>query len=161
MKNELVTIGWKERIALPEWGIRSIIAKVDTGASVSAIHVDSVEELPGDRVRFVVALKRDASKTRVVEAPIARTARIKPSHGVAQERYVVTTTAVFGGIEREIEISLVCRKKMRRRMLLGRKAMVGVFQVDPSAAYLLGPPGAPARASKKSKNEQSATESNQ
>lgn len=137
MPNPLTTIGWKERVALPEWGIRGLVAKVDTGASVSAIHVDSIEELPGGRVRFEVALKRDVSITRPVEAEVVRVARIKPSSGKAQERYVVRTRLVIGGIELEPELSLVCRRKMRCRMLLGRKAMKGVFAVDPSRTFLL------------------------
>jgi len=140
MTNGLETIGWRERVALPEWGIRRLVAKVDTGASVSAIHVGTIEELPGGRVRFDVALKRDASRVRVVEADVVRVGKIKPSHGVAQERRIVRTIMLIGDRELEIEMSLVCRKRMRHRMLLGRKALAGVFMVDPSAMFLLGDP---------------------
>ncbi|MCB9838529.1 MAG: ATP-dependent zinc protease [Phycisphaeraceae bacterium] len=140
MSNALVIIGWKERVALPAWGIRRMVAKVDTGACVSAIHVDNIEELSGGRVRFDVVLKRDGTRTRTVEAPVVRVAKIKPSHGVAQQRYVVRTPVSLGGVTREVELSLVCRKRMRMRMLLGRKALAGVFGVDPSRAFVLGDP---------------------
>jgi hypothetical protein len=146
MSNKPVIIGWKERVALPAWGIRRIIAKVDTGACVSAIHVDSIEELPDGRVRFEVALKRDGSLTRAVESEVVRVARIKPSHGRAQERYVVRTAVEVGARSMEIELSLVCRKKMRCRMLLGREAVAGAFVVDPSRAFVLGTPGGGAAA---------------
>lgn len=147
MPNKPVIIGWKERVALPEWGIRQLVAKLDTGACVSAIHVDSIEELPDGRVRFDVALRRDVSRTRTVEAEVVRIAKIRPSHGKTQERQVVRTVLEIGGVAIEIELSLVCRKKMRRRMLLGRKAIAGLFVVDPSRAFVLGgPAGADAQA---------------
>ncbi len=138
--NKLTTAGWKERVALPEWGITRMAAKLDTGANVSAIHVDTVEELPDGRVRFDVALNRDASRSRVIEADVVRIARIKPSHGVVQERHIVRTIAVIGDRSMEVEFSLVCRKRMLRRILLGRLALAGEFLVDPSRAYLLGEP---------------------
>lgn len=42
----------------------------------------------------------------------------------------------LGGIEKDIEITLVCRKGMLCRMLLGRTALGSDFVVDASQKYL-------------------------
>lgn len=42
----------------------------------------------------------------------------------------------LGGIEKQIEITLVSRKGMLCRMLLGRTAMGGDFVIDTSRKYL-------------------------
>jgi hypothetical protein len=133
-------IGWRETVALPDWGIAAMKAKIDTGARTSAIHVDRLQALPGNRVRFDVIVRhgRDGRRQTVpVEAEVVRMARVRPSTGENQERPVVKTRCRIGKFEREIEVSLVCRQGMLCRMLLGRKAIDGAFVVDPSRPLLL------------------------
>ena len=36
-----------------------VLAKIDTGARTSALHVDNIVELPDERVRFDVILSRN------------------------------------------------------------------------------------------------------
>jgi len=69
-----------------------------------------------------------------------RVSRVRPSHGTPQERLVCRTTIRVGALEREIELSLVCREGMLCRMLLGRTAIAGVALVDPGARHLLSSP---------------------
>lgn len=133
-------IGIAERIDLPEWGVRRLRVKIDTGARTSALHVDGVEELEGDRVRFWVILDRKRGRRVQVEAPLARTARVRSSSGRAEKRYFVVTRMVLGGVEKEIELSLAAREPMIFRMLLGRTALTHDFLVDPSRRYLTSPP---------------------
>ncbi len=129
-------IGWKERLDLPDWGISDLPAKIDTGARTSAIHVAQLEHLGEGAIRFEVVLKeRPVKKTIWVDGFQTRSSKVKPSSGVRQERVVATTRMVLGGVEREIEISLVCRQNMLCRMLVGRTALSG-FLVDPSQKYL-------------------------
>lgn len=133
-------IGIAERIDLPDWGVRRLRVKIDTGARTSALHVDDVEELPGDRVRFWVVLDRKNERRVQVEAPLVRTARVRSSTGRSEKRYFVATRMVLGGVEKEIEISLASREPMIFRMLLGRTALAHDFLVDPSHRYLTSPP---------------------
>jgi hypothetical protein len=133
-------VGWREVVSFPEWGVRGIEAKVDTGANTSAIHVEDVKRLPGDRVRFhLVVNRRKPFKHVPVTADITRTTRVRSSTGHVQERFVVTTVMRLGPIRRHVELSLVGRDKMLCRMLLGRKALHGVL-VDVTRRNLLGRP---------------------
>ena len=136
-----LVLGRREAVALPEWGIRRVRAKVDTGARTSAIHVGEITMLPGDRVRFEVILSRGEPLRAVpVEADLVRVASVRPSTGLAQARPVVETEIVIGDVRRRVELNLVCRRGMLCRMLLGRKAIEGAFVVDPELKYVQGKP---------------------
>ena len=137
---KLKRIGWKEVVDLPEWGIRSLLAKADTGARGSAIDVDAVERLPDGRVRFRVVLNRkDRGAGHEVVAQIRRSTRVRSSNGEVQERIIVRTSLEIGDDRHEIDLSLVARKRMICRLLLGRHALAGHFVVDSEEKYLHGP----------------------
>ena len=134
--NDLIMLGWREHVAIPEWGIKRISAKIDTGARTSAVHVGEIEDLGNGRIRFEVIRRENPHKGRWVEAQMVRNSNVKPSSGIAQSRPVVETLIRIGDVERRVEVSLVCRRGMRCRMLVGRTALNGVFSVDPSRKYL-------------------------
>ena len=135
-----ITLGWRERVDFPDWGLRGVRAKVDTGARTSVIDVAQIEEQPDGSLRFeVVTRLKPSRKTVWVTADPARTSVVKPSHGEKQERHVCVTRIRIGGREQQIELSLVCRAKMLCRMLIGRTALAGHFLVDPAHKYLASP----------------------
>ena len=112
-------------------------AKVDTGARTSALHVEDVEELPRDRLRFkVVTGRKPPFRRRTVMARLVKTARVKSSNGHYSTRYFVRTRIAIGDRRKDIELSLVSREKMVYRMLLGRTALAGDFVVDVSRRYI-------------------------
>jgi hypothetical protein len=128
---EPVLIGWTEFVDLPEWGVRNLRAKVDTGARTSALHVENIEELPRGFVRFEVILHREKRNRRIhVKAKVTRRGRVRSSSGHQAERLFVETTLTIGPITKRIEVSLVDREKMIHRMLLGREALKGPFVID-------------------------------
>ena len=134
-----ILVGWREYVDLPEWKIRRILAKVDTGARSSAIDVSHVEELPGDRVLFDVIADRGGELERFpFEAPIARRTRVRSSFGTSEERVFVEVTVRLAGREFRTEVGLVDRENMLCRMLLGRKSLEKVFRVDPGRCYVHG-----------------------
>lgn len=145
-RKALPIVGWREYVDLPDWDLKRIRAKIDTGARTSVIDVDHVEELKDGRIRFQVVYRlKPTRRTRWVTATPVRTSNVRPSHGVRQTRYVCKTRFRIGEVEREIEISLVSRKKMLCRMLLGRTALAKLVQVDPSRSYLLSKRATPPR----------------
>lgn len=149
-----IRIGWKEQVGLPEWGITGIEAKADTGARSSAVDVKSLEILDEEYVRFEVALSRtDRQQTVPVTARLKRRSRVKSSSGHVSERVVVETELELGSVRKTIDVSLICRKRMLCRMLIGRTALQADFLVDSSASYVVSEP---APKSKKKRSEKSA-----
>jgi hypothetical protein len=125
--SEQLTVGWRELVDLPEWGVRRLPAKLDTGARTSALHVTGLVGLPGGRVAFEVVLSRRRPDRRVrVETDVIRTARVRSSTGVMTTRPVVKARLRLGPFEREIEIGLVDRGPMIHRMLIGRSGLTGL-----------------------------------
>ncbi len=131
-----LVVGWHEFIALPEWGIAAIRAKIDTGARSSALHVDNVVALPGRRVKFDLVTSQSGRRRRI-QTRVVRTAHVRSSTGHGDTRFFVRTKVCLGPLERAVEFSLVDRSAMRFRILLGRTAMAGVL-VDPTHIQVLG-----------------------
>ncbi|MGB0767522.1 MAG: ATP-dependent zinc protease [Phycisphaeraceae bacterium] len=135
---DLPIIGIEEYVALPDWGIKHLRAKTDTGARTSAIDAYDIQELDDNRVRFMVVYSRKHPEhRREVVAEITRRAKVKSSTGHQHERLFVTTTLKVGPVEKTIEVSLISRHKMKARMLIGRMALAGDFLVDPQRDRLL------------------------
>lgn len=141
-KPEPTVIGWREYIALPEWGIDHIQVKADTGARTSAIDVASVEELSDGRVRFDVVVNRAHPPTPPqvvhIEADVVRRTRVKSSFGRVHDRLVVRTQIKLGPVTKAVDLSLVSRKNMLVRVLLGRHALKPEFIVNPARVYVFG-----------------------
>ncbi|MDX1679445.1 MAG: RimK/LysX family protein [Akkermansiaceae bacterium] len=137
MKDKHV-IGWREWVEFPEWGIR-MRAKADTGAKSSAIDCAEITELPEERVRFTVRLDRKEKKLITLEAPIAKRTHVKSSIGQGHDRIFIETTMKLADVEKKILVSLVCRKNMIHRLLLGRTTLSDDFLVDSGVDHWLTP----------------------
>jgi hypothetical protein len=138
-RHEPQIIGIAEYVDFPDWRIRGLRAKVDTGARTSALHVENVRELSASRVRFDVRLHRTDTAARVsVETKVSRRALVRSSSGIAAERLFVKVRVRLGGREQVLEAGLVDRGNMIYRMLLGRSALEARYIVDVSKRYALG-----------------------
>ena len=138
MKPEKHIVGWSEYIDLPDWGIYGLKAKMDTGARSSALHVEDLRELKGDRVSFRVILNRKKRMHFVkVRTRVERWSRVRSSTGKYTLRCFVRTTMRVGPVEKEIELSLVSREHMLFRMLIGRKSLEKDFLIDAGRRNLL------------------------
>lgn len=142
MSEPLLTVGWREWLALPELGLPALKAKVDTGARSSALHVDDLEWLERDDGPWVRFALRPATDLPPVSAQ-ARVIEVRPvtdSGGRTSRRPFIRTAIEVAGQRWPIEINLTSRTNMLFPMLLGRTAMAGRLQVDPARSYVLGQP---------------------
>lgn len=141
---EVIRVGWREWVALPELGLHRLKAKVDTGARTSALHAFSLEEYRDgdvDMVRFCIhPEQRNEDLVVECQARVADRRVVTDSGGHSEERVVIESMLDIAGTCWPIELTLTCRDNMKFRMLLGRTAMRGRITVDPGASYLLGRP---------------------
>lgn len=135
-------VGWRERIALPDLGVRAVKARIDNGARTSALHTFALKtfECGGVlKVEFGVhplQKRKDVAITCVADVVDRR--RVTSSDGQSERRYIIQTNVALGNFKWPIELSLTNRKSMRFRMLLGLAAMSERVLVNPAKSYLAG-----------------------
>ncbi len=139
-KRELQTIGWREWICLPQFGIPEIKAKIDTGARSSALHAFDIETFEMDgksKVRFKVhPRQRNTAITIAAEAELIDEREVRNSGGKAELRPTILADVELMGQKWAIELTLTNRELMGFRMLLGRQAVRGRFLIDAGKSYL-------------------------
>jgi len=140
-------IGWREWVGLPDLGIKSLKAKVDTGARSSSLHAFDLQEFERDGVawiRFEVhPVQRNDTDSVVAEAPVLEFRSVRSSSGAAERRPVIITHVELLGLTFPVELTLARRDAMGFRMLLGRQAFRGRFLVDAGRSYRGGKPRRP------------------
>lgn len=129
-------IGRSEKIGLPQFGLKNVEAKVDTGAYGSSMHCSLINVVTenGKKMLKVIPL-RYTDKPYRGEAflfPYSEKKKIKNSFGKVEERYVVKTAVRIFGRDIPTEFSLTDRTNMKFSILLGRKFLKKNFVVDVS-----------------------------
>ncbi|MFT5088943.1 MAG: hypothetical protein ACI906_005011 [Candidatus Latescibacterota bacterium] len=136
----LPTIGWREWVTLPDLGIESIKAKVDTGARSSALHAFGLElfERDGTRwARFEVHPRQNVHQGLVeIVAEIVAERSVRSSNGRRELRPVICTDIELMDQRWPIDITLTNRDEMGFRMLLGRQAVRRKFLVHAGRSFL-------------------------
>ncbi len=143
-EHQLIAVGWREWVGLPELGLMAIKAKVDTGAKTSALHTFRIEPFRQRghlQVRFDIhPLQRRRDISISCTAKVIDRRVVRDSGGHQEPRYVILTPVRIADEQWPIEITLTNREDMLFRMLLGRTAIMGRLVVDPKRSYLLGRP---------------------
>ncbi len=141
-KDPLPVIGWREWAKLQALGIDQIKAKIDTGARTSSLHAHDIQEITrGSKkyVRFEVHPEQRSQKGVVVcETRLLEKRKIKDSGGKVTVRPVIVTPITLGDKTWEIELTLIDRREMGFRMLLGRQAIRHIFFINPGRSFLTG-----------------------
>jgi hypothetical protein len=135
---DVITLGWRERLALPDLGIPSLKAKLDTGARSSSLHVDELESFErggATWLRFVVSIGRRHPVSTLCEAPALYRRAVTDTGGRRTERWFIRSDVVLAGRRFSVDINLTDRRHMLFPMLLGRTALYARFAVDPALSY--------------------------
>jgi hypothetical protein len=134
-------IGWKEFVDFPQWGVRRVKVKIDTGARTSALGVLSYElrETEGGVVADLrLALSRKhPERVTTVSVPVLETVVVTSSTGAREARPRIEALIRMAPITKRIQLTVTNRAEMLFRMIVGRKALEGDFVVDVSKKYLL------------------------
>ncbi|PKM13418.1 MAG: ATP-dependent zinc protease [Gammaproteobacteria bacterium HGW-Gammaproteobacteria-3] len=143
-ENALSALGWREWLALPEFNIRRIKAKVDTGARTSALHAFFIDPyLKGSQHWLVFGIhpnQHDRDTIIECHAPVKDRRLVSDSGGHKSRRYVIETRILIGHFLLTTEMTLTNRDSMKFRMLLGRTALQNNFVINPQASFLQGKP---------------------
>lgn len=141
---DLPCLGWREWVALTDWDVPYVKAKLDTGARTSSLHAFELESFDRDGeewVRFEIhPWQRSTNDPVIATAPVLAWRTIKSSSGRADDRPVVMTTVSLAGTSVAAEVTLTRRDEMGFRMLIGREALRSRFVVDPGVSYRGGRP---------------------
>ena len=141
-KREKKVVGWKEQVALPDLKIKSVIAKIDTGANVATIDADDIKFVTRKDVKYVkFTVKKRNNTVRKTSAPLAGFKRIRSSNGDVERRPYIKTDILMDGIIKNIELTLTDRGPMDYTMLIGRKALGRRWIVNPSISFMTKPKG--------------------
>jgi len=133
-------IGWREWVSLPELGIQTIKAKIDTGARTSALHAFALrpfKKANQEKIRFDMhPLQNDNTTVITCEADVIDLRWVSDSGGHREERFVIKTPLIIGEKTWFIEITLTERDTMLFRMLLGRSAIRKHFLINPARSFI-------------------------
>jgi len=127
-------IGRKEKISIPEFDLKLVWAKVDTGAYTSSIHAENIQVVEKDGKKilsFQVLMPGHKSYTgKILTFEKFREKRVKNSFGDTESRYLIEVIFKLAGEEYLAEFTLSDRSSMRNSVLLGRKILKNRFLVD-------------------------------
>lgn len=134
--SKLDVIGRYVNVNFPEFGVKQVFAKVDTGAYQSAVHATDIREVKEGGVNYLeFSLLDGHGKTAAHKIPKCRVAEyeittVKNSFGLQQKRYVVKTRIAINGRMMKTGITLADRKDMVAPVLLGRRFLRGRYVVN-------------------------------
>ena len=131
--DEPIVIGWREKVSLPQLGVGTFSAKIDTGARSAALHATDIAR-DDHHVTFVLPLPKRRHHCRL---PLKGMRKVKSSSGHTETRAVVETDVKIGKLILRMEVTLTDRTDMGVAMLIGRSSIGHDFLVHPTKTNLL------------------------
>jgi hypothetical protein len=121
-KIEKIIIGRSDRADFPEFELKRINVKVDSGAYTSAIHCCKISLSKTDELEVIFLDEEDPNYTgKVHKFKEFKRKQVRSSNGITEERFIISTEIKFHEHLYHINLSLTFRGDMRFPVLLGRR----------------------------------------
>ena len=117
---EVKILGVFENIDFPQFNIKKIKAKIDSGAYTGALHCTTVvkeETRDGSVIHFSPF---DYPNIKITTKDFS-VDTVKSSNGLTENRYFIKTTVTIQGETYDIALSLADRSQMKWPVIIGRK----------------------------------------
>lgn len=117
---EAKILGVFEKVDFPQFDIKNVKAKIDSGAYTGALHCTTVikEETPKGTVIHFSPFDYPKVKISSKDFYISE---VKSSNGDIEERYFIKTSITIQGETYEILLSLADRSNMKWPVIIGRR----------------------------------------
>jgi len=129
-----ITLGRREKLALPDLGIKEIDAKIDTGAYTAALHCQDMKIITRKGTQLLQFRLLDPShpgyERKLYKIGDFKSKLVKSSNGKSEQRFVIKSTVRILEQDYLVEFSLTDRSAMRYPVLLGRRFLKKKFVVD-------------------------------
>ncbi len=130
---EKTIIGRSELVDLPEFGLTSVPAKIDTGADASSIWASNIDVDKEGVLSFSLFAEGSPLYTgEIIRRKDYRVAVVRSAMGEEQVRYRLYMDVVIRGRKVRGLFGLSDRSRNNFSILIGRKTIAGEFLVDVS-----------------------------
>jgi hypothetical protein len=117
---EVKILGVFENIDFPQFNIKNIQAKIDSGAYTGALHCTTVVKDVTKDGPVIHFSPFDYPETKITTKDFWRD-NVKSSNGKTEKRYFIKTSVTIQGETYEISLSLADRSQMKWPVIIGRK----------------------------------------
>ena len=134
----LINIGWREWISIIDFEDFYLKAKIDTGATISALHATHIKEFDHKGDKYVKFRLYQTKSYRKIEKPVVGYKTIKNSFGIKQQRPLINISIKIGDNIIDTIITLTTRSRMTYPVLIGRSTLNNNYRINPRKSFLTG-----------------------
>ena len=138
IKKPTIDIGWREWISLVDFKNFYLKAKIDTGATISALHATHIEEFNFKGVKYVTFRLYQSKSYKMIKKPVVGYKMIKNSFGKKQLRPLINISIKIGNKTIDTIITLTTRSRMTYPVLIGRSTLDNNYRINPRKSFLTG-----------------------
>ena len=134
----IIDIGWREWIELVDFDNFHLKAKIDTGATISALHATHIKEFVFKRKTYVEFRLHQSKSYKKIKKPVVGYKTIKNSFGKKQSRPLIDISIKIGNDTINTIITLAKRSSMVYPVLIGRSTLAKNYRINPKKSFLTG-----------------------
>ncbi|HUD10366.1 MAG TPA: RimK/LysX family protein [Candidatus Saccharimonadales bacterium] len=129
MTNKTI-IGCVEKVKFSELELPSVPARIDTGATTSAVWATDIKEVKGTLYFTLFGKGSEYYNGVVIKSKSYEQRSVTSSNGISEDRYVVKFLIQIAGRKIHASFTLANRSGQTYPVLVGRNILRGKFLVD-------------------------------